>query len=307
MKLRSSALAVLAVVLGTVAAWGQSQDVLVPSTQGKTFILGRGMPWGTSGPGGMANTFIVPLTDAQSSYCLFIANNGPGADAPILSVFYTGDPAVSRYTGNTGKWFTLYPGQAQTSIASGTVSNYFIGQPSGSRIAITLSGGSGADTADVYLVRNMSGSGCSGSTSATPNWFSGNATWPLPSSSNVQTAVPLSINSGISTTVTSPASSISSITSVIYAATCYNPNALASFCGFGTTGLSSPAFGTAYVLVPPNSQVTFNIPAKGYLITVAQPLFGICSTGINTAVAPVSSCTINFNTASVNPLTGIPQ
>lgn len=139
------------------------------TVRGSNLDLGRAMPWTGSGYSGNVdssgrpipnfnNNFVVGVVDPDTGVCLYVSNNDASSHTFNIAISQSGDVQATTFTGNTGRWQLLQTNFSTGVGASSTAITYF--KTSGAaRVAVALSGGSGSNTADVYIVLTKSG-GC---------------------------------------------------------------------------------------------------------------------------------------------------
>lgn len=123
----------------------------------------RNATWAASGVGGLNNSFIFTPNFTNESICVFIANNDTSTHSGFtIKWFGTGDQNVSTYQGNTGKWNPLGPtnGTAFPQVLASSVTTVSVQSQAVSKVALVISGGGGAGTANLTLVESQTGSGC---------------------------------------------------------------------------------------------------------------------------------------------------
>lgn len=147
----------LFLLFALLCGMASAQVDIINSDIGPYHVLGRNLVPASSGVGGLLNNFIFTPLNPNQGVCLYLINDtSTPATGVGLTMSQTGDPGVSKFAGNTGKWIQINT-QSLGSL-TGTFSYYV--QPSGAaRIAIS-SGGSGATTMDLIAVETGSGSQC---------------------------------------------------------------------------------------------------------------------------------------------------
>lgn len=144
------------------------QDINITST-GAYADLGRGLAWANSGVGGMNNNYLFTPQDSNEGVCVYVYNNDSSSHNFTLQAFQSGDQRITSYKGNTSKWI----GTGQTGATFLTISATFqlatfFQVASAAKVAVVISGGSGAGTADVFLVQSQKAGCGNGSTQFSP-------------------------------------------------------------------------------------------------------------------------------------------
>lgn len=133
-------------------------------------VIGRGLAWGTAGPGGVNNNFVFNPVSADTTVCVYVTNNNPtNLHSVSLAVQQTGDPSVSSFTTSQNPWASVQTPQVfPISVAAHTTQGFFFRSSAAARLVLQVSGsttaGGSPDTADVFAVMPSIASSCGIST-----------------------------------------------------------------------------------------------------------------------------------------------
>lgn len=122
-------------------------------------VIGRGLTWAS----GVNNNFIMDVISPSTGMCLNVHNNDSASHSYSVTPVITSDLSVTTYTGNTGAWTstTISPTAVTDTTLANSTDNYFINTAGAAHVVISISGGSGAGTADITIAEtaNQCGSG----------------------------------------------------------------------------------------------------------------------------------------------------
>lgn len=125
-------------------------DVRISGTS--TFqVIGRSLTWaGTTGS--VNNNFILDVLSPSTGFCVNIQNNDTSAHTYTMTAFETSDLQQTSYTGFTGRWnpIPVSPGTAGNTAASST-DQFWLNTAGAAHVVMTITGGSGAGSADITI------------------------------------------------------------------------------------------------------------------------------------------------------------
>jgi hypothetical protein len=126
-------------------------------------VLGRNLAWGQSGYGGIENNYMFTPLNPDQGICVFVTNNNPtSSHALTIESWQTGDPGVTSYTGNTGRFVQDTVQGTYSPVPAGSTLSAYVHTSAGAVVTLKVRGTSAQsgspDTADLYLVQTSSGS-----------------------------------------------------------------------------------------------------------------------------------------------------
>jgi hypothetical protein len=126
-------------------------------------VLGRNLAWGQSGYGGIENNYMFTPLNPDQGICVFVTNNNPTSSHTLtIESWQTGDPGVTSYTGNTGRFVQDTVQGTYSPVPAGSTLSAYVHTSAGAVVTLKVWGTSAQsgspDTADLYLVQTSSGS-----------------------------------------------------------------------------------------------------------------------------------------------------
>lgn len=221
-----------------------AQDINVPGG-GPIRVAARNVTWAGTGPNGFNNNYIFVPNRDYTGACISIVNADPNPHAFVVAALGSPDPAVTTYTTTTSLWnsepdTSLPSGFTNPSVLASGVFSFHVRTAGYSRIVIPLSGGTGAGTASIFIVEDLSITPCVSSPANVQPGIDPNVPLIVQCDQSATLAVPFATTSALVASLGGPekvyicAYSISVETAVTTVGTLNFLSGTGATCGTGT-------------------------------------------------------------------------